>query len=203
MLHGWYHNSLLPPDFVRGLQATFLMVFVGCWMGLQSNEELDGSLEESASSESDDALRLRCKYNGLCNYGSHGQLLMRLSVLDRWVRCDQVRARMTQKTREGDESKRDWDFIRSDRGQGQDQEREQEQEQEIKAKPSPDPELDGEPLSVSDYEESFIPVEVDFQCSCQKKLKSFLIYIFRLFVGAKRTEIVSNCEACVEVGFLP
>lgn len=87
---------------------------------------------------------------------------MRLSVLDRWVRCDQVRARMTQKTREGDESKRDWDFIRSDRGQVQDQEREREQEQEIKAKPSPDPELDGEPLSVSDYEESFIPVEVDF-----------------------------------------
>lgn len=69
---------------------------------------------------------------------------------------------MTQKTREGDESKRDWDIIRSDRGQGQDQEREREQEQEIKAKPSPDPELDGEPLSVSDYEESFIPVEVDF-----------------------------------------
>lgn len=26
MLHGWYHNSLLPPDFVRGLQATFMMV---------------------------------------------------------------------------------------------------------------------------------------------------------------------------------
>lgn len=139
---------------------------------------MDGSLEESsASGDSDDALRLRCKYNGLCNYGSRGQLLMRLSVLDKWVRCDKVRTRMTQRVREGDEFKRDWDFIRSDKGQDQDQdpdpdpdqnqkrerEREREEkEQELKSKPSPDPELDGEPLSVSDYDECFIPVEVDF-----------------------------------------
>ena len=100
---------------------------------------------------------------------------MRLSVLDKWVRCDKVRTRMTQRVREGDEFKRDWDFIRSDKGQDQDQdpdpdpdqnqkrEREREEmEQELKSKPSPDPELDGEPLSVSDYDECFIPVEVDF-----------------------------------------
>lgn len=58
---------------------------------------------------------------------------------------------MTQKAREGDESKRDWDFS-ADRGL----------DQEIGPKPSPDTELDGEPLSVSDYEECFIPAVVDY-----------------------------------------
>lgn len=58
---------------------------------------------------------------------------------------------MMQRARDGDEGKRDWGFG-SDR----------DVEPEIKPKPSPDPELDGEPLSVSDYEESFIPIEGDF-----------------------------------------
>ena len=34
MFHGWYHNSLLPPDFVRGLQATFWMVLVALLDGI-------------------------------------------------------------------------------------------------------------------------------------------------------------------------
>ena len=75
MLNGWLQNSLLSVNFIRGLQATFLM----------TNEELDGSLEDSAVNENDDALRLRCKYNGLCNYGSRGQLLMRLSLLNKML----------------------------------------------------------------------------------------------------------------------
>lgn len=40
------------------------------------NQELEEDNEESV-----DRLRLECKYNGLCNYGTKGQLLMRLHKL--------------------------------------------------------------------------------------------------------------------------
>ena len=40
---------------------------------------MEKELEDGMNEESVDSLRLQCKYNGLCNYGTKGQLLMRLA----------------------------------------------------------------------------------------------------------------------------
>lgn len=83
---------------------------------------------EGETEESVDSLRLQCKYNGLCNYGTRGQLLMRLNKLKEWERVWWVICRFTEK-----------------------QMNEMKQEQCVEL----DPELDGEPLSNSDYEGCF------------------------------------------------
>ena len=71
LLNGWMQTSLLPLSFLKGLKTTFMM----------SEEELDGEAEESSVTDKDDVLRLQCRMNGLCNYGSRGKLLMRLKKL--------------------------------------------------------------------------------------------------------------------------
>lgn len=42
---------------------------------------MDKEIDDSSCEDSTDSLRLQCKYNGLCNYGTKGQLLMRLQKL--------------------------------------------------------------------------------------------------------------------------
>ena len=51
----------------------------------QTNEELDMELEDQSEDINIDDLRLQCKYNGLCNYGTKGQLLMRLKKLEEYI----------------------------------------------------------------------------------------------------------------------
>ena len=86
MVNGWIQNSLLSINFLRGLQVTFMMVdlhFIE--MMKQTNEELDMELEDESEDSNIDDLRLQCKYNGLCNYGTKGQLLMRLKKLEEYI----------------------------------------------------------------------------------------------------------------------
>lgn len=64
-------TALLPLSFLKGLQTTFVM----------TEEELNGEAEDSSITEEDDVLRLQCRMNGLCNYGSRGKLIMRLKKL--------------------------------------------------------------------------------------------------------------------------
>lgn len=42
-------------------------------------------LEDQSEDINIDDLRLQCKYNGLCNYGTKGQLLMRLKKLEEYI----------------------------------------------------------------------------------------------------------------------
>lgn len=81
MLNGWIENSLLSINFLKGLQVTFMMVVELLYDKRQTNEELDKEIDDSSCEDSTDSLRLQCKYNGLCNYGTKGQLLMRLQKL--------------------------------------------------------------------------------------------------------------------------
>ena len=86
MVNGWIQNSLLAINFLRGLQVTFMMVdlhFIE--MMKQTNEELDMELEDESEDINIVDLRLQCKYNGLCNYGTKGQLLMRLKKLEEYI----------------------------------------------------------------------------------------------------------------------
>lgn len=87
----------------------------------QTNEELDKEIDDSSCEDSTDSLRLQCKYNGLCNYGTKGQLLMRLQKLKEFELSYYIICRYT----------------------------------DLKASElviEVDPELDGEPLSDSDYD---------------------------------------------------
>lgn len=71
LVNGWMNTSVLPANFLRGLQTMFSM----------TEEELDSEMMDPSVKEEDDMLRLKCRMSGLCNYGSRGQLIMRLKKL--------------------------------------------------------------------------------------------------------------------------
>ena len=74
MVNGWSATSVLSAAYIRGLRTTFLM----------NEEELDSEVVDPSIKEEDDVLRIQCRMNGLCNYGSRGQLIMRLRKLNEY-----------------------------------------------------------------------------------------------------------------------
>ena len=74
MVNGWSNTSVLSAACIRGLRTTFLM----------NEEELDSEVIDPSTKEEDGVLRFHCRMNGLCNYGSRGQLIMRLRKLNEY-----------------------------------------------------------------------------------------------------------------------
>lgn len=112
-------TAILPAMFVRGLRTMFLMT------GREEEEEGEGE-------EGEDVMRLQCRMNGLCNYGSRGVLRMRLKKMREYRWRDDVRSRLNPVEEKNDEK-------------------------EVVL----DPSIDGESLDVSDYEECFFPPSDD------------------------------------------
>lgn len=56
---------------------------------------MDKEIDDSSCEDSTDSLRLQCKYNGLCNYGTKGQLLMRLQKLKEFELWNSIICRYT------------------------------------------------------------------------------------------------------------
>jgi hypothetical protein len=72
ILKGWLKTAILPAMFVRGLRTMFLMT------GREKEEDGEGE-------DGEDVMRLQCRMNGLCNYGSRGMLRMRLKKMKEWM----------------------------------------------------------------------------------------------------------------------
>lgn len=119
ILKGWLKTAILPAMFVRGLRTMFLMT------GREREEDGEGE-------DGEDVMRLQCRMNGLCNYGSRGMLRMRLKKMKEWMCEGDMRNRLNPV-----------------------EEKNEEKEAEL------DPSIDGESLDVSDYEECFFPPSDD------------------------------------------